>query len=176
MALIVETGSGDASAESYASVADADSYLAARGQALWEGMVTADKEAALRRATDYMQQAYRERWAGTRATATQALDWPRWNVPVKDVPGGFGSVPAYYSDTVVPGEVKNACILLAIKAVAGDLAPDIEPQTISESVGPISVTYAAGSRQTVKYQAIDNLLSPMLMDGGSGCMARISRA
>lgn len=176
MALIVESGSGSSTAESYASVADADAYLAARGQTLWAGMVTGDKEAALRRSTDYMQQAYRERWAGTRTNMTQALDWPRWNVPVKDVPGGYGSLPTYLAANVIPAEVKQACIALALKAAAGDLAPDIEPQTLSEKVGPIEVTYAEGGRQTVKYQAIDNMLSPYLVDGGSGAMVRITRA
>lgn len=176
MALFVETGSGSATAESYSSVSDADTYLAARGQTLWSPLSTSDKEAALRRATDFMQQAYRVRWSGTRSSATQALDWPRWNVPLKDVPGGYGSGPAYYSSAAIPPEVKSACIALALKAAAGDLAPDIEPQTLSEKVGPIEVTYAEGSRQTVKYQAIDNMLAPYLMDGGSGSMVRITRA
>jgi len=177
MSLNIETGQGSSTAESYASVADADTYLAARGQTLWSGLVTGDKEAALRRATDHMQQSYRDRWAGVRASVVQGLDWPRWYVPILDAPGAYGSSPSYYSATAVPLEVKNACIALALKAAAGELAPDIEPQQVtSESVGPISVTYAAGGRQTVKYQAIDNMLSPLLKDGGSGCMVRINRA
>lgn len=174
--LNVEIGIGSSTSESYASVADADAYLAARGQTLWAGLSTGDKESALRRASDYMQQAYRERWAGTRASTTQALDWPRWNVPIMDIPGGYGSSPAYYSETSVPVEVKNACIALALKASAGDLAPDIEPQVTSERVGPIEVSYSPGSRQTVKYQSIDNLLAPMLKDGGSGSMVRLVRS
>ena len=59
---------------------------------------------------------------------------------------------------------------------AGELAPDIEPQTTSESVGPISVSYAPGSRQTVRYQAVDKMLSVLLKDGGSGSMVMLTRA
>jgi hypothetical protein len=176
MTLTVETGSGGATSESYASVVDADTHLAARGHTSWASLTTGDKEAALRRATDYMQQAYRERWSGTRATATQALEWPRWNVPIQDIPGGHGSVPAYFSETAVPIEVKTACITLALKAAAGDLAPDIEPQVTSERIGSIEVSYFPGVRQTVKYQSIDNMLSPLLMNGGSGAMVRVVRS
>ena len=176
MALIVETGAGASTSEAFASVADADLYFANRNITAWTLLTTADKEAALRRATDHMQQAYRERWHGTRVTSTQALDWPRWNVPMRDAPGGYGPVPAYYSSTAVPAEVRNACITMALKAAAGDLAPDIERETISESVGPISVSYAAGSRQTVRYQAVDKMLSVFLRDGGSGSMVTLLRA
>ena len=176
MPLIVETGTASSTSESFASVADADTYFSNRNITAWTLLTTADKEAALRRATDYMAQAYRERWHGTRVTSTQALDWPRWNVPMRDAPGGYGSVPAYYSSTSVPAEVRNACITMALKAAAGELAPDIEPQTTSESVGPISVSYAPGSRQTVRYQAVDKMLSVFLKDGGSGSMVMISRA
>ena len=176
MALTVETGSASSSSDSYASVADADTYFANRNMTIWSPLLTSDKEAALRRATDYMQQAYRERWNGMRVSTTQALDWPRQLVEIKDAPSGYGSGPAFYSSTAVPNEVKNACIALAIKAAAGDLAPDIEPQTTMEKVGPIEVSYAAGGRQTVRYQAIDNLLSVLLKDGGSGSMVMVSRA
>jgi len=176
MTLIVETGAADPGAESYASTADADAFLFARGITLWGILATVDKEAALRRATDYMQQVYRDRWYGNRSTRTQGLDWPRWLVPMKDVPGGYGSVPAYYPITCIPNEVKNACILLAFKAAAGDLAPDVQPQVASESVGSISVSYIPGARQTVRYQSIDHLLALLLRDGGSGSIAALLRA
>jgi len=172
MSLNVETGSGSPSSDSFASVADANAYLAARGQSSWEDVETVDKESALRRATDYMQQVYRGRWGGTRTSMTQALDWPRYLVPVKDAPAAF---VVYYESNIIPSEVKSACIALALKAAAGDLAPDIQPAVASESVGSISVSYAPG-RQTVRYQAIDNMLSPLLKDGGSGSMAMLVRA
>jgi hypothetical protein len=68
MTLTVEDGTGKADAESYISVADADTYFTARNNATWAALSTSDKEAALRKATDYMLQAYRVRWAGMRET------------------------------------------------------------------------------------------------------------
>ena len=78
MSLIVEDGTGRADAESYASVSVADAYHTARGNTAWAALATtALKEAALRKATDYLGQTYGLRWKGYRMTTTQALDWPR---------------------------------------------------------------------------------------------------
>lgn len=159
MAIIVETGTGAADSESFASVAYCDTYHAGRGNAAWALLASDVREQALRKATDYMQQVYRERWAGIRVKTTQALDWPRYDVPRKDVGD-------YYSSVLVPEEVKRACAELALKASAAELAPDLGRPTINESVGPISVSYAAGARESVKYRAIDNLLAPLLCNSG----------
>ena len=81
MSLICEDGSGKSDSESYISVADASSYHTARGNTAWAALATdALREAALRRATDYMRQAYRSRWQGYKVNEDQALDWPRYDV------------------------------------------------------------------------------------------------
>lgn len=172
MSIVVEDGTARADAESYASVAECDTRLAARGFALWATMSTTEKEAALRRATDYMTQVYRGRWAGTRVNTTQALDWPRHMVPRKDVTGGYHTLPSYYDYQSVPAEVKNACIDLAYKAAAGDLSPDLEPQVASETVGSVSVSYIPGSRQTTQYRSIDNQLAVFMATGPGFKVAR----
>ena len=77
MALIVEDGTGKSDAESFISVADADTYHSNRGNTDWASLLTAAKEQNLRKATDYICQVYRMKWAGTRVNGTQALDWPR---------------------------------------------------------------------------------------------------
>lgn len=174
MALITEDGTGKADAESYASVSDADAYMAARGNTAWAALSTGDKEINLRKATDYMVGTYREQWAGLRVSSTQALDWPRFGVPVKDLPGGFGHGQAYFSSTAIPQEVKTACIILALKARTGELAPDLGPQKQSVKVGPIETTYAVGARQTKRYQAAETLLAPYF--GGMAGMVRVVRA
>lgn len=157
MALIVEDGTGLSTAESYASVAAADTRLAAHGMTNWTALTTGEKEQALRRATRHMVQAYRGRWLGDRVYAVQALDWPRWGVCVD----GF-----YVSSSAVPADVANACIDLAFKAAAGDLAPDIERAIIREKVGPLETEYSAHSPQATRYRAIDMLLAPYLSGGG----------
>jgi hypothetical protein len=165
MALETETGTGSATAESYISVADCDTYLAARNQTLWASadFSTAEKEGCLRRATDYMQQVYRMRWRGTRVNTTQALDWPRYNVPRPD--HGTYTVSLYASDAV-PTEVQHACAELAWRAAFGELAPDLSRKTASEKVGEIAVQYEAGAAQYVRFVAVDRLLAPLLKTAG----------
>lgn len=173
MALIVETGQAGSDSESYVSVTNADTYFSNRGNATWAALATAAKEQALRKATDYMGQVYRLRWAGYRISTTQALDWPRYEVPRKDT-GSGGYYASYYADNAVPTEVVNACCELAVRASAETLSADLDAPAIREKVGPIEIERAQGVRETKKYPAVDNLLAPVLT-GSSGSM-KVSRA
>lgn len=124
------------------------------------------KEAALRKATDFMRQIYRSRWQGVKVDEDQALDWPRYDVVVE----GY----AIDSD-IVPTEVKNACAELALRASAGDLLADQSQGVIREKVGQIEVEYDRNSPQQARYSAIDAMLAPYLLAGGSGISMRIIR-
>jgi len=156
MTLVVESGSGLVNAESYASVADTDARHTALGNTAWTG-TEATKEAALRRATEYMEQAYRTRWKGTRLTRAQALSWPRYGACVDgwDIPS-----------TEIPADVVSACIDLALRALAGELNPDLERAVIREKVGPLETEYSAHSPQSPRYRAADMALSAYLKGGG----------
>jgi len=168
MAIVVEDGTGKSTAESYISVADASTYHTARGNTAWAALTTdALREAALRKATDYMRQAYRSRWQGYRVNEDQALDWPRYDVEVE----GY----AVDSD-IVPTEIKNACAELALKASSADLNPDLTQGVLSEQVGSISVTYDKNSPQRTRYAAIDAMLAPYLKAGGGGCSMGVIRS
>jgi len=168
MALEVEDGTAKSDAESYVSVAEASAYHSLRGNTLWATMSEGEMEAALRRATDYLVQTYRDQWAGYRATTTQALDWPREEVQIKDAPA-----LSYYASDQVPQGIKNACALMAFKAASGELDADQQPPVAREKVGPIEVEYAAGARPSVRYPAIDKMLEPFLRGGrGSIPVAR----
>jgi hypothetical protein len=161
MALIVEDGSGLADAESYASVEYADAYFLARGKeawagigdseswggqwaGVWYGLAPANKEAYLRRATDYMGAVFAMLWVGRRATRQQALDWPRmeWEG--------------------VPVPVVRACCELAFRAVAGPLMVDEGPRTIREKVGPIAVKHPMGASQQTRPAFVWSMLEPYL--------------
>lgn len=171
MALITEDGTGLSNAESYCAVVDASAYHAARGNAAWAALASDTvREQYLRRATDYMEQVYRSRWLGYRNTTTQALSWPRSQVPFPD-----GGVYAYYANDAVPTEVKNACAELALKAAAGELAPDIEQRVKREKVDVLEVEYAETGPQYAQYRAIDNLLAPLLSSVG-GAFRGVVRA
>ena len=168
MALIVEDGSGKSDSESYISVADASTYHAARGNTAWAALATdALREAALRKATDFMRQVYRSRWQGYKVNEDQALDWPRYYVEVE----GY----AIDSD-IVPTEIKNACAELALRASAADLNPDLTQGVAREKVGQIEVEYDKASPQFTRYKAIDAILSPYLKAGGGGCSMGVIRS
>ena len=174
MALIVETGAGLASAESYASVAEADARLAAYGFTAWAGQAQAAKETALRLATDFMVSSYRTCWKGYRVNTTQALDWPRNYVERPDgMTSQYGGA-SYYDSASVPAEIKAACIDLAYKTTQGtELAPDIDPAQKRVKVGPIEVEYDTTANQVTIYRAIESKLRPFF--NGGGAMAKLVR-
>lgn len=161
MTIIVAPAAG---AVSLASVAFADDYHAARGNDAWAALTPEKKEAALVRATDYISQAYGQRWQGARVTSAQALDWPRLGVVVNGFPVDAEAVPV---------AVANACAELALRASKGPLAPDVGRLKQSVTVGPISTTYAAGNGLT-RFTAVENLLAAYL--GSSGSTVRLVRA
>lgn len=159
MALETEDGTGKASAESLITVAYADTYFTGRGITNWATLSTAEKEQALRRATDYMEQAYGQQWKGARTTDAQALSWPRYDVCAN----GFD-----VDSDVVPMAVQRACAEMALKAAAGELAPDVGRLAKRETVDVITVEYESGAVPHVRYRAVDNLLAPYLESVGGG--------
>jgi hypothetical protein len=166
VALVVEDGTGKADAESFVTLAAATTRHANLSNAAWATAASDTvREAALRRATIYMEQAYRERWTGCRVNTTQALSWPRYNVFVDGFP---------INSTVVPAEVANACADLALKALSADLNADLERAIVREKTGPLETEYDRNSPQSVRYRAIDMSLSPFLK--GSSAMATLVRA
>lgn len=157
MALEVETGTGSATAESYCSVADADARALAFGNTAWTGTDEA-KEAALRRATAFIEQRYRENFKGTKLYRAQALSWPRYGAIVD----GWD-----LDSTVVPTEIKNACADLAVRALTAELNADQTRAVIREKVGPLETEYSAHSPQGTRFVSVDQALGPFLRGGGA---------
>ena len=141
--MIPEDGTGLANANAYVSVEFADEYFSARGNQTWAGLGSADKEAAIIKATDYLEAAYFDKWQGERLKADQALSFPR---------SPFG----------MPTKFKSAVCELAIKANAGELMSDIERLTTKEKVGSIEVEYAQNADPSTKYAYVASLLKPFL--------------
>lgn len=157
MALVIESGSASATAESYASVADVDSYALARGMTAWTG-IDSVKEAALRNATQYIDATYR--FKGYRLAQAQALMWPRSGVMFDRFT---------LASDAIPPMLKTACMELAIKAISGSLIVDPDSQYVTDvQVGPIKKSMSApqnGGQKT--YSLIDSLLRD-LVTGGAG--------
>lgn len=177
MSLIVEDGTGKADAESYTSVADASAYHTARGNAAWAALASDTvREQLLRKATDAMMQMFAGRWAGTRVSSTQALDWPRYNVPMKDGPANLPysyGVASYYPSNTIPAAVARACAELALRAATADLVADGTQPVAREKIGPLEIEYQTGSNDAANYRSIEGMLAPfMVADGGQIRLAR----
>lgn len=167
MSIVTEDGSGKSDAESFITLAAATQYHSDRGNAAWAALASdALREQALRRATDYMEQVYGQKWKGARMTDAQALSWPRYDVCAN----GFD-----VDSDVVPVAVQRACAEMALKAAAGVLAPDVGRLAKREKVDVIEVEYESGAVPYVRYRAVDNLLAPYL-DGVGGGSVKAYRA
>lgn len=153
MTLIVESGAGDATAESYLSVADCTAYHAKFGNA-WSDPDTLKLEASLRAATQYIDAAYR--FQGYKLNTTQALQWPRDAWTMRN-----------YCVTWPVSRIQQACAELALRAIGGKLYADQDDRAIiSETVGPISTTYAtAQNGGQIRFAVVDDLLAPFTGGG-----------
>lgn len=170
MALIVEDGTGKADAEALATVAQYKTYLANRGITVSSQSDT-DIEQMLRKASDKFA-GYRGTWKGYRLKSTQALDWPRYGVTMRDI-GAFTLDP-----NVIPTAIVNANILLAYKAFVADdhdLQPAIERVTLKEKVDVIEVEYAPDASVVTRYPDVEAIVSPYQKNGGSGAMVPLVR-
>ena len=164
MPLIVEDGTMPEGANTFASVADADSYLSARGLtqawAVPEAGATdpnfAAKEAALIRAADYLGTLS---WKGQQVVWGWQLCFPRKNMPISD--------GTYAAENIVPVKVKNACIEIAALFFAGEdllAATERGGRVQSETVGPISISYFNDASNETYYPVIAGLLGDFLTE------------
>ena len=133
MALVIVTTPGDATANSYASLADAEAYVLTLPlvAADWAGCPDPKKNAALVQATRMMDTLT---WKGVlTAPGVQTLLWPRSGVVLPDsqnMPNVFGvnwalTVPS----TTIPAKVRDACCEFAIRLVSDDWTQGLGPVT-----------------------------------------------
>lgn len=160
--LIVESGVGLEESESYVSAAECTAYHAKHGGTAWDAVD--DQDAALRKATQYLDSVYQ--WRGDRVFSTQALKWPRLNVVVDgyDLPGDE-----------IPAKLKAACCELAAK---GELFADVQAQQVTEvQVGPIKRTLSTASNGgQVRFAAVDALVRELIAGGSGGASIQLVRS
>jgi len=122
MAITIDATVGGASANSYITLADANSII--EGLILdddvsaWDGSSNDNKNRALYTAAVRVD---RERFLGARVTDTQALQWPRTGVRKPDTYINtyatgfpFRISTDYFTDTEIPEQVKKAQVILAV--------------------------------------------------------------
>ena len=153
MALIVETGSGVTSADSYTTLVDAQAFIDLRGFST--SVLT---EALLLRAMDVLNAVPMK---GDKVLASNSLAWPRTGVYDKE-----GEMVL---STVVPDGIVNAQIWLAYYILNGDDPATVAtPAVRSEQVDVISTTYTASMGSTT---AITALSLPNVRDSLKGYTA-----
>jgi len=175
MAFTVEDGTGKSGANSYLSVADADTYWADRNNAsspdgnAWTGASQSEKEGALVEASAYLDATYEwvwnnpPLWRGSESPISQleaftplvnkeqGLKWPR-NTAYDE--------QTYILLDGVPQKVKDATAEAALLALDGSL---LEPQERGgmvkrEAVGPLSVEYMDGAPGETSYPFLNRML------------------
>lgn len=136
--IVVETGSGSASANSYESVVNANLYHADHNDPVpttWSGATELRKETALKNATQYLDAVYGEKWLGLRSNSGQRLDWPRAGIVDRD---GF----AVLSTTMPRVLLECTAILAHLDITETSLLPDLAASTGNikrefKKVGPL---------------------------------------
>lgn len=153
MPLIVENGTGLTNADAYVSLAEFKEWSSNRGYR-WEDAEDFAIENSIRLASGYIDTI--GRYKGSRLVATQTLEFPRADlIDWSD-----------YTVTGVPHRVKQACCELAYKGLSEPLYKDLDRggRVTSESVGPISVSYADNAPAGKVFMFAKNLLEPYLRD------------
>lgn len=113
MALIVEDGSGVAGANSYVTLAEADTYCLARYYSSWATLTDPDKEYATLRAMTFIEC---QNWKGYKADKDNVLEWPRTYVYDKndyaieddEIPINlkYALIEAAYLESITPGTLQ----------------------------------------------------------------------
>lgn len=144
----------------YATIAVADAYHAERGNASWPETpavnpeaIIAKKEAALIKATGFIDGVGAGHWRGKRSKLDQRLAWPR-----KDVVDADGYP---IDDDELPFALQYATCEAALRVIQGvDLQPDLERGggIKQETVGPISTVYFDNAPAETKISVIEHLL------------------
>lgn len=163
MAIVVEDGTGLATAETYVSVADCKAYLDDRGRTQWGLLNITVQEASLRSAADYLDAKYGDRLQGYRLKIEQALYWPRTDVSFDNV---------RWDPAPLPVPLVRACCEAAVLAGTGtDLFLPLERggQVIEklEIVGPITerTKWAGSAPVGTVYPAIDRYMNQLCGSG-----------
>lgn len=173
--LIATAGAADAN--SFVTVAAADTYLDGRlAVTAWTGATADDKARALISATATLDTLA---YVGKRTTDTQALAWPRTYALRPDPPYNAATDDIYFGTTEVPQRVKDATCVLAVAYLAGGTssltALDNDAGVVSKTVGPLSKTFDVATRAKglQRIAGVMDLVGPLL-DAGADAAGAIT--
>lgn len=180
MPITIVATPGSATANSFATEAEAIAYMATRlNNSAWTTVTgsscTEDEKKALIEATRELSALS---YIGERVDGTQVLSWPRENAQNPDSPGidsMGGETLGDFASNIIPQRVKDATCELAfqfIKSGTTDVAAlDATIGIISETVGPLSTTYAdpaVRAQGLARYPRVLNYIRPLLATSSHG--------
>ncbi|WP_373069757.1 DnaT-like ssDNA-binding protein [Gemmatimonas sp.] len=170
----VITTSGDATANSYASVATATTYLDARlNSSAWTLAAVGDQERAVIEASRTLD---RLDYTGWRVNATQALSWPREDAENPDAPYlAATDTLLHFGITIIPTRLVDATCELALeflRAGTSDVAGALpNAGIITKTVDVLSTTYAEPylrAQGLARYPRVAALIAPLLDGAKTG--------
>jgi len=155
-----------ASADSYISVADADTYHGTNLNVTdWTGASNDSKERSLKMATRLLDE--RIDWIGSKNTDAQALRWPRAAVTTPD---GYA-----IETTEIPTAVTNATAEFAKYLIASDRTDDAEGKGLIEaSIGSIEVAFNKADTKGVLPSIVQEMLRGWGIDHERGRFGSVS--
>lgn len=155
MAIVVETGTGSSTSESYASIVNYTSYLSKYGYDADAG-TDAEIEGALRRAMSYIE-AFK--FYGSRTTNTQSLSFPRYNVDIDGM--------TIDSDEIPTGLINATCEATRLeRASTGILLPSVSKNIKRKQISVLETEYFGPSGETVSYTQIKSFLKGLIYTTG----------
>lgn len=161
--LILEDGTGIATANTFALEVTADTYWTDHGAPItWSGATSAVKTQALVAAAQYLNN---KSWASTASNGTQGLAFPRKRLRFD----GFA-----ISSTVIPQRIIDAQMILAHHHILdGGLYTDISAgagnvSQLKSKIGELEETfvYVGSSNSQKSYSEVEMLVRPFLNAGG----------
>lgn len=169
----IDATPGGASANSYATLAEADAYHAMRMHATgWTEKSDSEQTVALQMATRLLDQWFE--WHGYVASTTQALLWPR--------SGAYGASGYVLASDTIPIAIRDATAELAMHLLAAEtdrtLEPDVEIEGIkSLTAGPVDVEFTGNVRTVTIPESVRMFLHPYgVIRGRSGGSVTMHRA
>lgn len=167
----VDATVGTSTANSYVTVAEADTYFEASfGRPLW-ATATPDNKAVLVINASRSLDSFME-WEGSKTNSTQSMEWPR-----KDTYDKAGL--AYPSDAI-PMPIKFAVYELCYHILANGGLNFAEQTVDRVKVGPVDVEFSKGSTDSGIPKFVEFLVShigtPILVGGMSAYTVKLVRS
>lgn len=157
--LIVEDGSVIDQANAYISLVDTDTYHYNRGNTRWNDFSSLQKQTAIIRATDYIDQRFGRRFRGARVTTFQYLQWPRLSAFDDSgfILGGDGRLPKQLVKAVAEYSLR-AAIRQVLAPDPLQAAPAEDMTTGSTPTDPDDVVSGLVTRRTEKVGPIEETI------------------